>query len=312
MYRKKRLRIQTILLCLLLCTALAFPHSVVNGGVPAAFAAEDILSEVPEYSGSTYVEINGNVPEFDEADLTTESFESYSDLDSLGRCGVAYANVGEDLMPTEKRGDIGEIHPTGWVQNKYDIVESGSLYNRCHLLAYELTGENANEKNLITGTRYFNAEGMLPFENMITDYIKETGNHVLYRVTPIFEGDNLLASGVQMEAESVEDGGEGILFNIFCYNVQPGITIDYATGDNWLTDDEEAAPEVPDNDDPLVYEAGDSTKSGTYILNTNSKKFHDPDCEDAEDISEKNKREYIGSREDLIAQGYEPCKACNP
>ncbi len=272
-------------------------------GGAAVSAEEELLSGIPAYSGSTYCELNDNVPEFDPADFTTDSFEFYSELDELGRCGAAYANVGTDLMPTEKRGDISSIHPTGWVQNTYDIVESGSLYNRCHLLAYELTGENANEKNLITGTRYFNAEGMLPFENMITDYIRETGNHVLYRVTPIFEGDNLLASGVQMEAQSVEDDGEGIEFNIFCYNVQPGITIDYATGDNWLSD-EEYAEDSAREEEPDSY--------GSYVLNTSSKKFHDPSCSGVDDIKEKNRQDYTGSREELIAKGYEPCKSCNP
>ncbi len=212
MYPKKSERQSDVsaraFLCLLLTLALLFTGSLSC----AASAGGELLLEIPAYDGSTYTEINGNIPEFDPEDLSTESFESYSELDELGRCGAAFANVGTDLMPTGKRGDISSIHPTGWVQNSYDIVEGGSLYNRCHLLAYELTGENANEKNLITGTRYFNAEGMLPFENMIADYIKETGNHVLYRVTPIFEGDNLLASGVQMEAQSVEDGGEGISF----------------------------------------------------------------------------------------------------
>ena len=188
------------------------------------------LSDIPEYSGSPYVPVNGNVPYFTEDDLTDVSFESYSDLDSLGRCGVAYASVSTDTMPTEKRGSIGDVKPTGWVNVKYDFVDGKYLYNRCHLIGYQLTAENANERNLITGTRYFNVQGMLPFENLTADYIKETGNHVLYRVTPIFEGDNLVASGVLMEAESVEDEGEGLLFCVYVYNVQPGVTIDYATG----------------------------------------------------------------------------------
>ena len=165
------------------------------------------------------------------------SFEEYSDLDELGRCGAAYANIGQDLMPTQKRGDISRVKPTGWRSVKYDIVDGKHLYNRCHLIGYQLTAENANEKNLITGTRYMNVDGMLPFENMVADYIKETDNHVLYRVTPIFDGNDLVAQGVQMEACSVEDDGEGICFNVFVYNVQPGIEIDYATGESWLADD---------------------------------------------------------------------------
>lgn len=177
------------------------------------------MQELPAYSGQPYVEIDGNQPEFTEKDKTKQSFEQYSELDLLGRCGVAYANVGKDLMPTEKRGSIGNVKPSGWHTVKYDIVDGKYLYNRCHLIGYQLTAENANEKNLITGTRFMNVNGMLPFENMAADYVKETGNHVLYRVTPVFEGENLLAKGVQIEAYSVEDEGDGICFNVFVYNV---------------------------------------------------------------------------------------------
>jgi len=194
------------------------------------------LDSIPDYSVSPYVTVNDNQPYFSEADLTTTSFESYSELDGLGRCGVAYACVSTDTMPTEARGSIGQIKPTGWHTVKYDCIDGKYLYNRCHLIGYQLTAENANEKNLITGTRYLNVDGMLPFENMVADYIKETDNHVLYRVTPIFDGDNLVASGVLMEAKSVEDKGEGICFCIFCYNVQPGVNIDYATGESTLAE----------------------------------------------------------------------------
>lgn len=190
------------------------------------------LSSIPEYDGTPYVAINNNIPFFKDEELTTKSYESYSDLDSLGRCGVAIASVSKDLMPTEKRGSISSVKPTGWQTTKYDNVDGKYLYNRCHLIGYQLTGENANKKNLVTCTRYLNVEGMLPFENMVTDYIKETGNHVLYRVTPIFEGDNLLISGVLMEAKSIEDNGKGILFNVYSYNVQPGIKINYANGES--------------------------------------------------------------------------------
>lgn len=186
-----------------------------SGYAPVAPVMADVdLSTIPAYTGEPYVEINDNVPDFPEDDFTTDSFESYSDLDNLGRCGVAYANIGQDLMPTEKRGSIGQVKPSGWHTQKYDNVDGKFVYNRCHLIGYQLTAENANEKNLITGTRYLNVEGMLPFENMVADYIKETDYHVLYRVTPIFDGDNLVADGVQMEAESVEDNGDGILFNV--------------------------------------------------------------------------------------------------
>ena len=194
----------------------------------------DWRATLPEYSDSPYVIVNNNEPFFTENDMTADSFEYYGELDELGRCTVAYASIGKDLMPTEKRGSIGSVKPTGWHTVKYDIVDGKYLYNRCHLIGYQLTAENANKNNLITGTRYLNVDGMLLFENMVADYIKETNNHVLYRVTPIFTGDNLLADGVLMEAESVEDNGEGISYNVFCYNVQPGVKIDYVTGDSSL------------------------------------------------------------------------------
>lgn len=211
-----------------------------TAGVPdPAVQAEsaDTIAEVPEYDGVPYVEINDNEPEFTEAELTTESYEEYSELDPLGRCGTAEACIGEDLMPDGEREDISEVEPTGWENREYDIVDGGYVYNRCHLIGFQLSGENANEENLITGTRYMNTEGMLPFENMVAEYVQETDNHVMYRVTPVFEGDDLVASGVQMEAESVEDGGAGICFNIYVYNVQPEIIIDYSTGANWADTD---------------------------------------------------------------------------
>ena len=194
-----------------------------------AFANETIS----EYSGNPYVELNGNLPYFTDEELTTTAFELYSELDSLGRCGSAYANVCKEIMPTEERGSIGMVKPTGWHTVKYDCITDRYLYNRCHLIGYQLAGENANEKNLITGTRYLNVDGMLPFENEVADYVNDTDNHVLYRVTPVFSGDNLLASGVIIEAKSVEDNGAGVQFNVYCYNVQPGISIDYTTGESW-------------------------------------------------------------------------------
>lgn len=197
----------------------------------------DSPEEIPPYSGEAYIAINGNVPFFVEEEITAESYEEYAELDELGRCGVTMACIGIDIMPTEDRGDIGSVKPSGWKSVKYDIVEGKYLYNRCHLIGFQLAGENANKRNLITGTRYLNIEGMLPFENLVADYVKETENHVLYRVTPIFEGDDLVAQGVVMEGYSVEDEGEGVCFCVFAYNVQPGITIDYATGDSSLTND---------------------------------------------------------------------------
>lgn len=204
------------------------------GSTAQSFGQPVSPETIPEYSGEPYIVLNNNVPFFTDEEMTTASFELYGDLDSLGRCTAAYANVGTDLMPTEKRGSISSVKPTGWHSVQYDNVDGKSLYNRCHLIGFQLTGENANKKNLITGTRYLNVDGMLPFEDMIADYVKETNNHVLYRVTPIFRQDNLVADGVEMEAWSVEDNGDGVCFHIFAYNVQPGIEIDYATGESRL------------------------------------------------------------------------------
>lgn len=267
-------------------------NAIWNNTAPLESEAEALVSmeNIPEFTGEAYVVINGNVPYFTEEDYTTESFESYSELDLLGRCGAAYASIGTDLMPVKEREDIGMIKPSGWHTVKYDCVEKKYLYNRSHLIGYQLTGENANERNLITGTRYMNAQGMLPFENLVADYVRQSENHVLYRVTPIFKGNNLLAEGVLMEGWSVEDNGEGICFNVFVYNVQPGIEIDYATGESRLSD----------------------TVQTHYILNTNRKKFHYSTCLSVQDMSEKNKQEYVGDRKNLIMQGYEPCGSCQP
>lgn len=257
------------------------------------------LDTIPSFSDSPYVVINDNQPEFSKSDMTTESFEFYSELDELGRCGYAVACIGQDLMPTEERGEIGQIKPSGWHSEKYDCVDGKYIYNRCHLIGFQLTGENANEKNLITGTRYLNVDGMLPFENMVADYVKETDYHVMYRVTPVFEGTNLVANGVQMEGYSVEDAGDGICFNVFCYNAQPYIEIDYATGNSW---------EIGNT--PVSEES--SAAEVTYILNTNNRKFHKPDCSSVAEMKASHKKEYTGSREKLIDEGYSPCGKCNP
>ena len=212
---------------------VAYDTSAPQASMPGASSSVSCLADVPAWSGSPSVEVSGNVPQFTEEDKARASFEEYSALDSLGRCGVAFALVGTETMPTEERGSIGMVKPSGWQTVRYDgLVDGNYLYNRCHLIGYQLAGENANERNLITGTRYLNVEGMLPYENRVADYVERTGNHVLYRVTPVFEGSNLVASGVQMEAWSVEDAGAGVNFDVWCYNVQPGVTIDYATGDS--------------------------------------------------------------------------------
>ena len=244
-----------------------------------------------------YMIVDENVPGFSEDEITTESFEHYSELDALGRCGVATACIGTDLMPTEKRGNISRVKPTGWHSIQYDSVEGKSLYNRCHLIAHQLAGEDANEKNLITGTRYMNVSGMLPFEEEVGDYVRETGNHVMYRVTPVFEGDNLLADGVQMEAYSVEDQGKGVSYNVYIFNAQPGIWIDYATGDS---------REIQPDDMVSKEDASD------FVLNTNTKKFHLPSCGNAEKIQKENKENFTGDRQQLVKNGYEPCGSCNP
>lgn len=257
---------------------------------------EDVRS-VPSFSGAPYVVIANGKPAFSQEDLVTVSYEYYSEQDMLGRCGYAMACIGVDIMPAEERGSIGQVRPSGWQTVKYDSVDGKYLYNRCHLIGYQLTGENANVRNLITGTRYMNTEGMLPFENQVAEYVRSTGNHVLYRVTPVYDGSNLLARGVQMEAYSVEDSGAGVCFNVYVYNEQPGIVIDHADGASWLHDSTEvtaAAAQI------------------TYILNTNSRKFHTQSCPQAADIQEKNRQLFSGDRKQLLEQGYAPCKGCNP
>lgn len=373
---------KNVFLCLLMALSLVCNLSVMSAS--ATLQKDKItLNNLPAYSGEAYVELNDNVPSFSKKDMTSKAFEKYSELDDLGRCGAAYANVCRETMPTEERGNIGMIKPSGWQTVKYDNVDGKYLYNRCHLIGYQLTAENANEKNLITGTRYLNIEGMLPFENMVADYIDETDNHVLYRVTPIFRGDNLLASGVQMEAYSVEDKGKGVSFNVYCYNVQPGIEINYSDGTSSLADGtiasitlnyskyaltvgqsktfvastspESAAKNVTwyssnskvatvnKNGKVTAVKVGtttitaktanglkatckvtvkaksdttvtNSTSVGnvTYVLNTNTKKFHLPTCSSVKDMKDKNKKEVSCSRDEVIDMGYVPCKRCNP
>lgn len=291
--------------------AIAFAMALALTGCIDQLAQPTVnMDQIPEYSGKPFVYIDDNVPSFEEEYMTQQSFEKYSSLDYLGRCGVAFANVGKDLMPTEERGSIGMVKPSGWQIAKYDSVDGKYLYNRCHLIGFQLTGENANERNLITGTRYMNVEGMLPFENEIADYVKSTGNHVLYRVTPIFEGMNLLATGVHMEAYSVEDEGRGVCFNVFCYNVQPHIIIDYATGEN---QSDGTVNQLPVGGKTQVdEEEGQKNQKQKYVLNTNTMKFHYPTCKSAEETKAHNKDEVKAKRTELLKQGYEPCKRCNP
>ena len=299
----REIRRGAAVLLALCCLLLAGCQVEVGGGTgPEAPVVDSTawtisLDSVPPFFGEPYVAIDGNVPSFLPGEMTTNSYEVYSPLDDLGRCGVASACVGIDLMPTEARGSIGQVKPSGWQTAKYDCVDGKYLYNRCHLIGFQLSGENANKQNLITGTRYLNVTGMLPFENLVADYVKETENHVLYRVTPVYQDDNLVASGVQMEGKSVEDDGEAVCFNVYVYNCQPGVVIDYATGNSWLEGEEPGAAAEP---------------AVTYILNTSSQKFHLPDCSSVASIKENNRQEFSGSREELIAEGYAPCGSCKP
>ena len=289
----KKLIVLALALCLLLSGCGA------SATLAEKEATKEATVDIPEYTGEAYTVINGNVPYFTESEITEKSFEKYGKLDSLGRCTAAVSCIGVDLMPTEDRGSIGQIKPSGWQTVKYDCVDGKYLYNRCHLIGFQLTGENANEKNLITGTRYMNVDGMLPFENKVADYLKETKNHVMYRVTPKYIEKELVARGVLMEAYSVEDGGEGVSFCVFVHNVQPQIKINYADGtSSFVGEEKKESTKVED--------------FTSYVLNVNSKKFHKVSCGSVKDIKEENKEKYVGSREVLIQRGYSPCGNCKP
>lgn len=264
------------------------------------------LDAIPAYDGRAYVAVNNNEPFFTDCDMTTTAFENYSDLDSLGRCGVAYANICKDIMPTEERGKIGMIKPSGWHTVKYDVIKDRYLYNRCHLIGYQLAGENANPKNLITGTRYLNVEGMLPFENLVADYVNNTGNHVLYRVTPMFSGSNLVANGVLIEAKSVEDNGGGILFNVYCYNVQPGVGINYENGDSWL-DGTTGSTSSGSDSSAAENSAADSSNSETMVhITATGKKYHRAGCRTLK------KSDTEVTLDEAKSMGLSPCGICNP
>lgn len=254
---------------------------------PQEDAVTITIDEVPVYSGDPYVVINDNEPSFSSEELESDSFESYGELDDLGRCTIAFANLSKELMPQGERGSIGQVKPSGWQTVRYDSVDGKYLYNRCHLIGWQLSGENANERNLITGTRYMNTEGMLPFENMVADYIKETDGHVLYRVTPIFVEDELVARGVQMEAYSIEDAGASICFNVFVYNVQPGIEIDYSDGSSRLSET-----------------VDESQEDGVIRGNSRSKIYHCPGQAAYEDMADSRYLVLFDSEEEAIAAGY--------
>ena len=315
--------------------AAALPETAVKPPSAEDPGASDTPAyhDLPAYDGSPYVYVNDGEPAFtDDERAAAAGTELYGELDALGRCTATFAVVGTETMPTEERGSIGEVRPTGWKMGKYDFVDGKYLYNRCHLLGFQLTGENANVSNLITGTRYMNIEGMLPFENAVADYVHATGNHVLMRATPVFDGDDLVARGVHMMAESVEDGGDGVAFNVFVYNVQPGVVIDYRTGENMAAEDATPLPDVSgdggdassDGDGTgtkgsadggtALSDSGAATEKGTteYVLNTNSKKFHVPSCSSVDQMSAKNRQDVTDTRENIIGRGFDPCKRCNP
>lgn len=289
--KKKQLTLGSVVVILLLLVIYFLLPSPEIPEIPTIS-----LDQVPAFSGEPFVVLGGNIPQFTENDYTTDSFEEYGALDALERCTYTIACIGRDLMPTQERGSISHIKPTGWHSVKYDFVDGKSLYNRCHLIGHQLSGEDANERNLITGTRYMNVDGMLPFENMVTDYVKETGNHVLYRVIPVYDGNNLVASGVTMEGWSVEDNGEGICFYVYVYNVQPGVEIDYLTGESWLAE-------------PV---AADGEETEIYIVNTSSGKFHQEDCAQSQSIKPENRQELEGTYSQMIAWSFEPAGCCNP
>ena len=300
-FRAAALTLAAALLLLYACCGCGVDWWPAPGSVltpaPTASVSEpvDLLSSVPDYFGEPYFVLNNNQPLFSEDDLTRGAFEEYGELDALGRCGVVFANVGVELLPTGDRENIREIRPSGWQSVRYAFIDGESLYNRCHLIGFQLTGEGANARNLITGTRYLNVNGMLPFENRVVAYVRSTGNHVLYRVTPHFAGDELVARGVRIEALSVEDGGKGIRFHVYIYNVQPGVIIDYSTGESRVDEDAFAGGEVRE-----------------YVLNTNSHKFHLPSCDGAASIKPGNRQEFTGTRGELLMQGYKACGSCNP
>ena len=305
----------------------ALPSASTVSGTDFLVALDAYVAANPTANEGDYVEINDNTPSFAADDATTDTFQSFSPLDWLGRCGTAYACLGPETLPTDVRGDISEIHPSGWVQNFYDFIEGESLYNRSHLIAHCLSGQDANERNLITGTRHFNADVMEPIEAMVLNYIEQTGNHVLYRVTPVFEGDELVARGVQIEALSMEDGGQGVSLNVFLRNIQPGVAIDYATGNNWADEAATAGnwsasaaagatPLAPISTAATTSQADDASTDTpatvTYVVNKNTGKFHYPSCSSVPKIKAKNRIDSNQTRDELIAQGYVPCKNCNP
>lgn len=295
--------------------------SSANYGKIEYFAKSDVTVEsIPKYSGEDYVVLHNNLPSFYIWQLSTEPSLSFSPLDSMGRTGAGFACLGRETLPTDSRGSIGNIQPSGWQTVRYDdLIPDKYLYNRCHVIGYMLSGDNATPENLFTGTRYLNMTLMKQIESSVSEYIQGTGNHVLYRVTPFYKDDDLVAYGVQMEGYSVEDHGETICFNVFLYNIQPGIQIDYRTGSSWIDPDYSAAssdlillPLEPENKDTSASKDMNPEKQVSYVLNTNTKKFHYPYCSSVSDMKLTNREDFYGTREEAISAGYKACKRCNP
>lgn len=373
-------RFAALLAAIALALCCALPLAACEGdsfgGSQAASPAAVQIADIPEYSGALCIDVNNGEPGFTDDDFKRGAFMEFSDLDFEGRCGVAFARIGTDTLSNAPRGDISQVHPSGWEQHRYDFVDQEMFYNRSHLIAHQLCGEDANEKNLITGTRTMNSVGMTYYENIVANYVKQTGNHVLYRVTPIFAANDLVARGVQMEAESIEDGGQAVRFNVFVYNVEPGVEIDYVTGKSWESSDVphvatggeatttgagttpnatgkeannasakssngNACSERTNNTTPKgntensqTNQANNATGSSDatnpsngagseedsatsygsqeYVLNTKSMKFYRPTCSSVDDIADNNKQEATATRDELISEGYSPCKQCNP
>ena len=303
-------------------------------GLYSSYDSAEFLANVPTWDGFAFTYVNNNKPDFANEEIWTTTQESLDPLDYLGRCGTANSCIGKDGMPTEPRGDISSVEPTGWHTDTYEFIEGSLLFNRCHLIGHQLSGDDAIPRNLITGTSYLNRDGMLQFENAIAAYVKGTGNHVMYRVTPIFSGNELVARGVHMEAISVEDDGAELAFNVFCYNVQPGVDINYSTGENKLSENTSILEDyqagkfsmiantqglVPAQDESLNNPEKHEQDSGTtesearlYVLNTNTGRFHYPNCKSVIDMADHNKQEEETTREDLIRRGYKPCGNCKP
>ncbi len=299
---RKNLVLLSLIICLLINSGCALTEESSQNVLNDKQLKVIYSSDIPDYQGIPVIEINQNKAQFNSDEITSNSFENYSDLDSLGRVGVATSCLGLDTLPTKERETINDIYPSGWQQKSYDFIDGEKLYNRSHLIAYSLSAENDNKENLMTGTRYFNNELMKPYENKVREYIYQTGNHVMYRVTPKFRANNLIADGVQMEAYSVEDDGEGINYNVFCFNIQPGVIINYVDGSS----------QIDPNSDQAQSELTQVNEVKEYVLNTRSMKIHLPECESINSISENNKKTVSDSLTNLLNQGYVPCKNCNP